>query len=273
MKVSVVVCVRNEEARIRECLEGIYTNDPDEVILVEGASTDRTVAIAREFSDIRIIESRNSNLTRDRQIGIDAARNDLIAMIDGDHRLQSGDLESLLRDMKEFNLDIVQAGLVSYTDRGFWHKAEGVLWELTQNAPGVRAMISTAPSIYRKRVFDHVRFDDRITTTVDDTDFFYRLSKFSQLRVGVGRTKVRQYHFASFGSYLKKFQMYGKGDGEFCRKHPNRAPSMLFHLLVRYPVIYSWRAIRAGKAYAVPFFVLHGTMRFVGLARYFLRAI
>lgn len=273
MNISVVVCVRNEENRIRECLEGVFANNPDEVILVDGNSSDKTVAIAKEFPDIQIIESKNSNLTRDRQIGIDAAKKDLIAMIDGDHRLRAGDLESMLKDMREFNLDIVQAGLVSYTDRGYWHKAEGVLWELTQNTPGARMMISTAPSIYKKSVFDHVRFEDTITTTVDDTDFMYRLSKFPHLRVGVGRTKVRQYHFASFGSYVKKFQMYGKGDGEFCRKHPNRASSMLFHLLVRYPFLYSWKAMRAGKAYAVPFFVLHGTMRFLGLVRYFLGAI
>ncbi|MBI5456414.1 glycosyltransferase family 2 protein [Candidatus Kaiserbacteria bacterium] len=272
-KLSVVVCVRNEEKRIRDCLVGVYANNPDEVILVDGNSSDKTVAIAREFPGIHTIVSKNSNLTRDRQIGIDAARNELVAMIDGDHRLKKEDLEALYKDMVEYDLDIVQAGLVSSSDTGYWHRAEGALWELTQNAPGPRTMISTAPSIYKKSVFKKVRFNDSLTSTVDDTDFMYRLSKFPELRVGVGKTKVVQHHFADLGIYLKKFQMYGKGDGEFCRKHPNRAPSMLFHLLIRYPFLYSWRAIRAGKAYAAPFFMLHGTMRFVGLARYFLRAI
>ena len=274
MKLSVVVCVRNEEKRVRECLESVYANHPDEVILVDGASTDNTVAIAREFPGTRIIESRNSNLTRDRQIGIDAAKNNLIAMVDGDHRLRSGDLASLLKDMEEFNLDIVQAGFIAHDNRGFWQKAEEVWWEIAINNPiGLRTMISTAPAIYKKSVFNHIRFDDTVTTTVDDTDFMYRLSKFPQLRVGVGKTKVRQYHFASLRSYLKKFQMYGKGDGEFCRKHPSRAPSMLFHLLIRYPFIYSWKAICAGHAYAIPFFVLQGTVRFAGLLRYFLGKI
>src|SRR3989338_669261 len=102
MKLSVVVCVRNEEKRLRECLETIYTNHPDEVVLVDGGSTDRTVAIAREFSGIRIIESPNSSLTRDRQKGIDAAHNQLVAMIDADHRLYPGELESLGRDRQHF---------------------------------------------------------------------------------------------------------------------------------------------------------------------------
>jgi glycosyltransferase involved in cell wall biosynthesis len=271
MKISVVVCVRNEEKRIRECLEGIFKNEPDEVIVVDGNSSDKTVAIAREFEGVRIIESKGSNLTRDRQIGIDAAKNELIAMIDGDHRLQPGDLQSLLKDMERYDLDIVQSGLVSHKHSGFWDKAEEALWELTHNTPtGVRHMIGTAPAIYRKRVFNCVRFDDHITSTVDDADFMYRLSKFSEIRIGVGDTKVGQYHFAFFSSYMKKFQMYGKGDGEFCYKHPERAPSMLFHLLVRYPIIYSWRALRTGQLHAIPFFVLQGWVRFFGLVRYFL---
>ena len=70
MKLSVVVCVRNEEARLRECLETVFKNDLDEVVLVDGVSTDRTLEIARQFPGVRVIESPNSSMTRGRQIGI-----------------------------------------------------------------------------------------------------------------------------------------------------------------------------------------------------------
>jgi glycosyltransferase involved in cell wall biosynthesis len=271
---SVVVCVRNEEKRLRECLETVMANRPDEVIVVDGGSTDTTVAIARSFAGVTVIESPRSNLTRDRQKGIDAARHEFIAMIDADHRLQTDDLASLYRDLVEFNLDIVQSGLVSHANHGFWDAAEEASWELTHNnPPGPRSMVGTAPAIYRKKVFSFGRFDDRITATIDDTDFIYRLSLVPGLRFGVGRTKVRQHHFADFRTYVKKFQWYGKGDGEFCRKHPARAPSMIFHLLVRYPVLYSLRALLQGQLRAVPFFILQGLLRFTGLARYFLKAI
>jgi len=270
MKLSVVVCVRNEEARLEDCLLSVYANKPDEVILVDGDSTDGTLAIGRKFQGINIIESVKSTLPRDRQKGIDAARNELVAMGDADHRLMPGDLDSLLSDMNEFQFDIVQSGLVSHKNQGFWDAAEEDSWELIQNIPGRRNMVGTAPAIYKKHVFNFARFDDHITATIEDTDLSYRLSKFPSLRLGVGHTKIRQYHFADFHTYVKKFKWYGKGDGEFCRKHPERMPSMVFHLLVRYPILHSLTAIRHGRLRAVPFFVLQGVMRFWGLMKYFL---
>ena len=38
---SVVVCTKNEEGRINDCLKSIYLNTPSEVILVDGGSTDK----------------------------------------------------------------------------------------------------------------------------------------------------------------------------------------------------------------------------------------
>jgi glycosyltransferase involved in cell wall biosynthesis len=270
MKLSVVICVRNEGQRLRDCLESVIDNLPDEIILVDGNSSDNTLEIAREFSNIKIIESKHSSLTRDRQLGLDAAKNDLIAMIDADHRLAPDDLKNLLDDMSEFNLDLVTARLISYQNHGFWDAAEEASWLLTQDTPGVKNMVGTAPAIYKKRIFKFVRFDDHVTKSIDDTDFCYRLSKIPEIRMGIGRTRIRQYHFADLGTYLRKFLWYGKGDGEFCRKNPERMPSMFFHLLIRYPFIYPFKAIRAARFNAIPFFVLQGSVRFIGLAKYFI---
>ena len=44
MNLSVVICIRNEEKRLRDCLETVYANNPDEVILVDGHD-DNTVAV------------------------------------------------------------------------------------------------------------------------------------------------------------------------------------------------------------------------------------
>lgn len=264
--ISVVVCTKNEEARLEACLQSIVANHPEEIIVCDGGSTDRTLEIAAAYTD-RIITSAHSNLTLDRQRGIDAATHELIAMIDADHRLAPGDLDALYADLEHYQLDIVQAQLASYKNHGFWDAAEEESWELTHNIPGQKKMIGTAPAIFRRRVFERVRFDDNITSAIDDTDFMYRLSKFPELKIGIGTTRIAQLHFSDFATYLKKFRWYGRGDGQFCLKNPNRAPSMCFHLLVRYPLVYSARGLKRGKLKAVPFFMMQGWVRFASLVQ------
>lgn len=256
---SVVVCARNEASRLAACLETVAAERPDEIVVVDGGSTDETPAIARRFTE-RVVSTSASNLTRDRQIGIDAARNDLVALVDADHRLAPGTLAGLWSDLVTYDLDIVQAGLTSQAET-FLCAAEADAWALVHNRPGPRAMIGVAPALFRRRVFEAVRFDDDVTSTIDDTDFMYRLARHGGFRVGIGRTVVAQEHFGDLRSYLRKFRWYGKGDGEFCRKHPERAPSMLYHLAVRYPLVYPVRALAGGRPRAVPFFVLQGTTR------------
>lgn len=268
--VSVIVCTLNEEKRIKGCLEAIKKNLPGEIILVDGGSKDNTVKIARPYVD-KIVKSKKSNLSRDRQLGINSASNSLIAMIDADHRLEPDSLALLLNDLNKYNLDIVQSQLVSYKNESFWNAAEEQMWQINLNIPGRKKMIGTAPAIYKKFVFDYAKFDDHITSLIDDTDFIYRLSKFVDIKFGTGDTKVKQLHSTSFKSYIKKFIWYGKGDGQFCIKNKNRTGSMLFHLCIRYPVIYSFKAVIQGKFKVVPYFIIQGLIRFYGLSTEFIR--
>ncbi len=259
-KISVVVCVKNEEARLEECLKRVQMNEPDEIIVVDGDSSDRTVEIARRYTD-KVIITQKSNLTRDRQIGLNAARNEYIAMIDGDHRLEKDDLDLLLKDLTDNRFAIVQSQLKSFSNMNWMNKGEEQMWDLFHNIPGPKKMIGVAPAMYRKSVFDRIQFDDRITKTIDDTDFIYRLSLLPDITYGIGNTKIAQLHTDAYKDYIKKFKWYGIGDGEFCIKHKNRALSMWFHLLIRYPLIYPVRAIAKKKFYAAGYCFLQGIVR------------
>ena len=259
-KISVVVCVKNEESRIEECLKRIQLNSPDEIIVVDGDSSDRTAEIAHMYTD-KVITTHNSNLTRDRQIGLNAAKNEYIAMIDGDHRLEKGDLDSLLNDLLDNQYAIVQSQLKSFCNTNWLNRGEEQMWELFHNIPGPKDMIGVAPAMYRKSLFKRIQFDDTITKTIDDTDFIYRLSLFQDIKYGIGDTKIAQFHTDAYRDYIKKFKWYGIGDGEFCIKHKKRAPSMWFHLLIRYPLLYPMRAILAGKFYAAGYCFLQGVIR------------
>ncbi|MEK6985824.1 MAG: glycosyltransferase [Candidatus Thermoplasmatota archaeon] len=90
--VSVVVTVRNEAARIEGLLTSLEGQNLHEVILVDAASSDGTVAAARRFESqlpLRILVvacSRGAG----RNLGAARATGDLLAFIDGDCRAQPG---------------------------------------------------------------------------------------------------------------------------------------------------------------------------------------
>ena len=257
--ISVVLCARNEESRIEKALISIAAAMPDEIIVVDGNSDDRTVEIASKYTDT-VIVSHAGSLTSDRQIGIDAATCDYIAMIDADHRIKPDTLISLKKDLEEFKFDVVQSKL-GIEENSFWTSAENQAFDIFLNHAGPKKMIGTAPAMYRKTLFEKHKFDATVTKNKDDADFFYRLSLLPDYTYGTGNTYVWQEHHASFNDYVKKFFWYGKGDSEFCRKHKNRALSMIFHLFINYPIIRSIKAILKGKFKAVPYFIVCGLTR------------
>ncbi len=266
-KISAVVCAKNEENRIINCLKSLKKNKVDEIILVDGNSNDLTVSLSKKFVN-KIIISKKKSLTADRQIGINATKNNLVAMIDADHILYKNSIKKLVNDLYNFKLDMVQSQLISKKKNNFLNIAEQEVWDLTHNIPGVKKMIGTAPCIYKKKIFKFVKFDDKITKKIDDTDFMYRLFKLKKFRFGIGNTKIIQDHNANLSDYIKKFLWYGHGDGEFVKKNPERFFSILYHQLVRYCLIYPIKAIFKLKLKSIIFFVLIGLLRFIGMLKY-----
>ena len=82
-KLSVVLATYNEEANIAGCLESVK-NIADEIIVVDGESTDKTVEIAKK-SGARVISTTNkSNFHSNKNMAIDAAKGDWVLQLDAD---------------------------------------------------------------------------------------------------------------------------------------------------------------------------------------------
>ncbi|MGE3303545.1 MAG: glycosyltransferase family 2 protein, partial [Hyphomonadaceae bacterium] len=150
-RISVIVCARNEEKRIADALASARACHPHEIIVVDGGSDDRTVAVAEGFSGVHVIRSGGNGLAFDRQLGADAASCELIAFVDADHRLAPGDLQRIHADMQRYGLDVAQAG-VAIEDAGFWCRAENDALSVFHRRAGPRRMIGTAPALYRRAV-------------------------------------------------------------------------------------------------------------------------
>ncbi len=107
MKVSVVMPVKNEEKSIVEVLDSLLgqTRAPDEIVITDGGSTDRTVELIQGFIDkgapIRLLREKQALPGRGRNVAIVHANSDIIALTDAGTVLAKTWLESLLEPLKD----------------------------------------------------------------------------------------------------------------------------------------------------------------------------
>ncbi|MFH1552378.1 MAG: glycosyltransferase family 2 protein [Candidatus Omnitrophota bacterium] len=81
-KLSVVILTKNEEDKIRNCLESLKW--VDEIVVVDGYSTDATVDICRGYG-AKVVQHRfEGNFGQERNIGIDNSSGDWVLQLDAD---------------------------------------------------------------------------------------------------------------------------------------------------------------------------------------------
>lgn len=84
--ISAIIVVRNGERFLADALHSIaaQTRPPDELIVVDGHSTDRTAAIARTFLGVRYLLQDELGIANARNQALGAATGDFIAFLDAD---------------------------------------------------------------------------------------------------------------------------------------------------------------------------------------------
>lgn len=85
-KISVIIPCKNEQHNIRACIASCH-EIADEVVVADSGSTDETMAIAREFPKVRIIEREYRTSGDFKNWAIPQAANDWILLLDADERL------------------------------------------------------------------------------------------------------------------------------------------------------------------------------------------
>lgn len=85
MKISVVLGVFNEEKNIKRCLESVKW--ADEIIIVDDGSTDRTVEIAKRYTDKIFPHKSEGYVEPTRNFGIGKAQGEWILLLDADEEI------------------------------------------------------------------------------------------------------------------------------------------------------------------------------------------
>ncbi|MDO8383856.1 MAG: glycosyltransferase family 2 protein [Microbacterium sp.] len=84
--VSIVIPARNKQAYLADCLDAIamQTDPPDQVIVVDNASSDATAIIARAYPFVTLLSEPTPGIVPARDTGLNAATSDVLCRIDAD---------------------------------------------------------------------------------------------------------------------------------------------------------------------------------------------
>ena len=92
-RLSVIVIALNQEANIGECLASV--SFADEIVVVDTGSADRTVELARAYTD-RVLSAPWQGFGRTKNFALDQARGDWVFSLDTDERVPPALQEEIL---------------------------------------------------------------------------------------------------------------------------------------------------------------------------------
>ncbi len=192
MKTSVIIPNYKGIAYIDQCLKSVFAGSvPAEVILVDNASGDGSLALVRErYPQVRIIEfEENAGFARAVNAGIQAARTKYVLLLNNDTVVDPDMLKHLERAMEEHpECFSAEARMISLKDRdrldgaGDFYCALGWAFARGKDKPRDsylkpdRIFSSCAGcALYRRELFDQVGlFDENHFAYLEDVDLGYR---------------------------------------------------------------------------------------------------
>jgi GT2 family glycosyltransferase len=225
--VSVVVCTYNGASTLGECLaQAVALNYPDfELIVVVDGGGDASAQIARDHG-ATVIETAHRGLGHARNVGIEAARGEIVAFLDDDAFPD--------RDWLLFIADQIRRGV--YAGVGGPNVPpddDGFVAECVAAAPGgpIHVLVSDSEAehvpgcnmAFRRDALRSVGgFDERFRVAGDDVDLCWRLQKAGH-RLGFSPGAVVMHRRRkSVRRYLRQQYGYGKAEALLERKWPSR---------------------------------------------------
>ena len=97
MKISALILTHNEEKMLKDCLKQL--NFVDEIIVLDQASTDQTVDIAKIYAN-KVVSASSEDFAKNRQLLAESAKGKWLLYIDADERLNSDNVQEIKTALK-----------------------------------------------------------------------------------------------------------------------------------------------------------------------------
>jgi glycosyltransferase involved in cell wall biosynthesis len=227
MKTSICITVFNEEKTIGPMLEALLsqTVKPDEIVIVDGGSRDKTVEIVKHYQKkerkIKLLIEKGS-IAHGRNTSIEIAKNKIIALTDAGCVAKKDWLEKITMPFKNEggNSDLIGvnfvAGFYKMTGETSLQAAAAVFHGVPPARFNPSRFVPSARSMaFRKKVWEEIGgFRENLERAGEDTLFNYEVLK-KGYRIVKAKDAIVEWEVPkSLGESIKKFFYYAKGDGQ-----------------------------------------------------------
>ncbi len=213
MKISVVIPAYNEEKTISRCLDSIVNQleKPDEIIVVDNNSLDKTAKIAEKYPNVKIIKEKRQGIAHARNAGFNKATGDILARCDADSIIPKNWLKQIKKDFESdgqtiavtpdfhlFDMAIVKNSLLPAK----------IFFTISKLIIKMPSLIGPAMAI-RKSAWEKVKNDVCVkdADVHEDIDLTIHLSKFGkiyldhQILINMSARRIKFNPVSFFGEY------------------------------------------------------------------------
>jgi len=232
MNISICITTFNEEGNIGALLDSLLaqTKKPDEIVIVDGGSTDKTVEIInhyqKRFGGIKLLREKCSR-ARGRNLGVEVARNNIIAITDAGCIAHKDWLENITDPFNQDRVDIsagfyamvasgVPSSAGSMTRGALVSKAMSVFLGVTPRHFDINFLPSARSMAFRKSAWEDVGgFPEGKGNSAEDTDFNYKAVKLGLKYARVKSAVVEWGMPDTIHNFKLKIYDYAKWDARY----------------------------------------------------------